>query len=110
MSHWQHFQDNFLRDTTTGLSLDVSRMGFDPNFFDRMAPLCTKALAEMAALEAGADDVESSEDGHEIWVGIENLHDVARALEPALGDSGQAKLAWKPGTMVTVGADVYPTP
>ena len=58
-----------------------------------------------AALEAGADDVQSNEDGHEIWVGIENLHDVARALEPVLGDSGQAKLAWKPGTMVTVGAE-----
>ena len=58
-----------------------------------------------AALEAGADDVQSSEDGHEIWCSIENLHDVVRALEPVLGDSGQAKLAWKPGTMVTVGAD-----
>jgi hypothetical protein len=58
-----------------------------------------------AALEAGADDVESSEDGHEIWCSIENLHDVARALEPVLGDSGQAKLAWKPGTMVIVGAE-----
>lgn len=58
-----------------------------------------------AALEAGADDVQSSEDGHEIWCSIENLHDVARALEPVLGDSGQAKLAWKPGTMVTVAAD-----
>ncbi len=58
-----------------------------------------------AALEAGADDVQSTEDGHEIWCSIENLHDVARALEPVLGDSGQAKLAWKPGTMVTVGAD-----
>jgi YebC/PmpR family DNA-binding regulatory protein len=58
-----------------------------------------------AALEAGADDVQSSEDGHEIWCSIENLHDVARTLEPVLGDSGQAKLAWKPGTMVTVGAE-----
>lgn len=58
-----------------------------------------------AALEAGADDVQSTEDGHEIWCSIENLHDVARALEPVLGDSGQAKLAWKPGTMVTVGAE-----
>ena len=58
-----------------------------------------------AALEAGADDVQSSEDGHEIWCSIENLHDVASALEPVLGDSGQAKLAWKPGTMVTVGAE-----
>jgi YebC/PmpR family DNA-binding regulatory protein len=58
-----------------------------------------------AALEAGADDVQSSEDSHDIWVGIESLHDVARALEPVLGDSGQAKLGWKPGTMVTVGAE-----
>ena len=58
-----------------------------------------------AALDAGADDVHSSEDGHEIWVGIESLHDVARALEPVLGDSGQAKLGWKPGTMVTVGIE-----
>ena len=58
-----------------------------------------------AALEAGADDVQSSEDGHEIWTSIENLHDVARALEPVLGDTGQARLAWKPGIMVTVGTE-----
>lgn len=58
-----------------------------------------------AALEAGADDVQSSEDGHEIWTSIENLHEVARALEPVLGEAEGTKLAWKPGTMVTVGAE-----
>lgn len=49
-----------------------------------------------AALEAGADDVESSEDGHSVWTSVENLHPVAKALETALGDPEGVKLAWKP--------------
>jgi transcriptional/translational regulatory protein YebC/TACO1 len=55
-----------------------------------------------AALEAGAEDVTSSEDGHEIWTAQESLHEVAKALEPVLGEAEGAKLAWKPQTMVTV--------
>jgi YebC/PmpR family DNA-binding regulatory protein len=53
-----------------------------------------------AALEAGADDVESSEDGHEIWTSVENLHPVAKALEATLGEPEGVKLAWKPQTLV----------
>ncbi len=56
-----------------------------------------------AALEAGAEDVQSSEDGHEIWTAIDGMHDVARTLEKVLGEAEGIKLAWKPGTMVTVG-------
>ncbi len=56
-----------------------------------------------AALEAGAEDVESSEDGHEIWTAIDGMHDVAKALEKVLGEAEGIKLAWKPGLMVTVG-------
>jgi YebC/PmpR family DNA-binding regulatory protein len=56
-----------------------------------------------AALEAGADDVQTSEDGHEIWTAIDGMHDVARALEKVLGEAEGIKLAWKPGIMVTVG-------
>ena len=56
-----------------------------------------------AALEAGADDVESSDEGHEIWTSIENLHEVAKALEATLGEAEGTKLAWRPGTMVSVG-------
>src|SRR3546814_8722942 len=40
-----------------------------------------------AAIEAGADDVESDADGHAIWVAVENLHEVARALEGVLGEA-----------------------
>lgn len=57
-----------------------------------------------AALEAGAEDVQSSEDVHEIWTAADGLHEVAKAIEAALGEAEGAKLAWKPGTMVSVGA------
>ncbi|WP_380872877.1 putative transcriptional regulatory protein R02753 [Sphingomonas sp. DBB INV C78] len=55
-----------------------------------------------AALEAGAEDVSSSEDGHEIWTATENLHEVAKALEGVLGDAEGVKLAWRPQTQVSV--------
>ena len=57
-----------------------------------------------AALDAGADDVESTEDGHDIWTAVDGMHDVARALEARLGEPEGVKLAWKPGTLVTVDA------
>jgi len=56
-----------------------------------------------AAIEAGADDVESSEDGHSIWTEMEALHEVAGALEKALGEAESVKLAWKPNLTVDVG-------
>ena len=56
-----------------------------------------------AAIEAGADDVESDEEGHAIWTAIETLHPVARELEKALGEADAVKLAWKPGIKVDVG-------
>jgi len=56
-----------------------------------------------AAIEAGADDVESDEDGHAIWVAVENLHPVARELEKALGEAEGVKLAWKPNLKAEVG-------
>src|SRR5207248_7218226 len=58
-----------------------------------------------AAIEVGAEDVESDEDGHRIWTTIDSLHEVARALEPLLGESEGAKLAWKPSTEVEVRGD-----
>src|SRR5210317_226437 len=51
-----------------------------------------------AAIEAGAEDVESSEDGHTIWCADTDLADVANALESSLGESESTKLVWKPST------------
>ena len=55
-----------------------------------------------AAIEAGADDVESDEGGHTIWTDMEGLHEVARALEASLGAAESVKLGWKPNLSVDV--------
>ena len=52
----------------------------------------------MAALEAGAEDVESTEDGHAIFCADIDLNEVSNALEAQLGESESAKLIWKPQT------------
>ena len=52
----------------------------------------------MAAIEAGAEDVESSEGGHIIWCLDNDLNDVSNALEAELGESRSTKLIWKPTT------------
>jgi len=49
-----------------------------------------------------AEDVESGEEGHSIWTAIENLHEVAKALEPLLGEAESVKLAWRPQTQVSL--------
>jgi YebC/PmpR family DNA-binding regulatory protein len=60
-----------------------------------------------AAIEAGADDVESDDEGHEIWTQQEGMHEVAKSLEAQLGEAEAVKLAWKPQTPVdVVGVDV----
>ena len=58
-----------------------------------------------AAIEAGADDVESDagdEGGHTIWTDMETLHEVAKALEATLGEPESVKLGWKPNLTVDV--------
>ena len=52
----------------------------------------------MAALDAGAEDVESSEDGHVIWCADTELSEVSTALESALGEAEHTKLVWRPQT------------
>ena len=59
----------------------------------------------MAALEAGAEDVQSDEDGHWIYCQIEDLSAVSDALEKALGESTESKLIWKPQTLTEVDLD-----
>ncbi|WP_374406739.1 YebC/PmpR family DNA-binding transcriptional regulator [Pelagerythrobacter sp.] len=53
-----------------------------------------------AAMEAGAEDIQSDDDGHEIWTAADDLHEVSSALEKALGEAETVKLAWKPNLTV----------
>jgi YebC/PmpR family DNA-binding regulatory protein len=52
-----------------------------------------------AAIEAGADDVASDEDGHSIICAFDALNEVSKALETMLGAPASAKPAWKPNAM-----------
>ena len=59
----------------------------------------------MAAIEAGAEDVESTEDGHVIWCADTDLNDVSTALEAELGESEDTKLVWRPTTTTEMDLD-----
>ena len=53
-----------------------------------------------AAIEAGADDVESSEEGHTLYCDAESLHEVGKLLEGSLGEPRSAQIVWKPQNSV----------
>ena len=58
-----------------------------------------------AAIEAGAEDVESSDDGHEIYCDATDLNEVSTALEATLGESETTKLIWKPQNTTALDLD-----
>ena len=58
-----------------------------------------------AAIEAGADDVQSDEDGHRIITAFEDLGEVAAALETSLGEPESVKAIWRPQTGAPVDED-----
>ncbi|MCB2093365.1 MAG: YebC/PmpR family DNA-binding transcriptional regulator [Rhodobacteraceae bacterium] len=76
--------------------------------FDRVGEIMYPASAGdaetvmMAAIEAGAEDVESDDDGHWIYCADTDLSAVSDALEAALGESEEAKLVWRPQTRTEV--------
>jgi YebC/PmpR family DNA-binding regulatory protein len=55
-----------------------------------------------AAIEAGAEDVASNDDGHQIFTKPETLNDVAKALEAKFGEPRKAALLWKPQNTVAL--------
>ena len=58
-----------------------------------------------AAIEAGAEDVISGEDGHEIVCSMEVLHSVVDVLAGVLGEPQVASIVWKPQNDVPVDAE-----
>ncbi len=76
--------------------------------FDRVgvieydAKVATEDQMMEAAIEAGADDASTSEEGHEIVTSMEGFADVAKALEAKFGEPRKAKLIWRPQTTNTL--------
>ncbi|MBE7219034.1 MAG: YebC/PmpR family DNA-binding transcriptional regulator [Caulobacteraceae bacterium] len=58
-----------------------------------------------AAIEAGADDVESDEEGHVVFTAFEELNPVAEALEAALGAPKSTAVVWRPKSLTPVEGD-----
>ena len=55
-----------------------------------------------AALDAGAEDVASGPEGHEVVTSLEGLREVAQTLEGRFGAPRQAKLVWRPQNSIAV--------
>ncbi|MEK7245040.1 MAG: YebC/PmpR family DNA-binding transcriptional regulator [Pseudomonadota bacterium] len=58
-----------------------------------------------AALEAGAADVRSGPDGHEIVCASGDLNAVREALERKFGEAAEARLDWRPTSTVDVAGE-----
>ncbi|NIJ40472.1 YebC/PmpR family DNA-binding regulatory protein [Parvibaculum indicum] len=58
-----------------------------------------------AAIEAGAEDCVSGEDGHEFVCAPDDLHEVAQALEATLGEANSTRIVWKPQNTIELDDD-----
>ena len=79
--------------------------------FDRVGQIVYSAAAGSedavmeAAIEAGADDVESDDETHTIYTAFEQLSEVAQALEGALGEPKSTGVVWRPKSLTPVTGD-----
>ncbi|MDB5453879.1 MAG: hypothetical protein JWO33_2457, partial [Caulobacteraceae bacterium] len=62
-----------------------------------------------AAIEAGADDVESDDETHTVYTAFADLSEVAQALEAALGAARSTTIAWRPKALTPVSGDAAVT-
>lgn len=87
---------------------ETGSVGF---MFDRVGEIAYPATAGSedkvmeAAIEAGADDVESDEEGHYIYTSFESMAEVAAALEAVLGEAESVKAIWKPQNVTPIDAE-----
>jgi YebC/PmpR family DNA-binding regulatory protein len=104
-----------IRSTFAKRGGNLGETGSVAFLFDRKGQILYPASAGsedevmMAALEAGAEDVESGEDGHVIWCADTDLGEVSAALEAALGEAESTKLVWRPQTTTELELDAAQT-
>ncbi|MGE0222070.1 MAG: YebC/PmpR family DNA-binding transcriptional regulator [Acetobacteraceae bacterium] len=76
--------------------------------FNRMGVIRYPAAAASAddmleaAIEAGADNAESDDEGHEVTCAVEDFFAVRDALETRFGAPESARLDWRPTTSISV--------
>jgi YebC/PmpR family DNA-binding regulatory protein len=83
--------------------------------FDRVGQIVYRLQAGSAdqvleaAIDAGAADVESDDEGHFITTGFGDLGEVAKNLEAALGEAETVKVVWQPKTLTSLDAETAET-
>ena len=55
-----------------------------------------------AAIDAGAEDVASNDDGHQIITTPDTLNDISKALEGKFGEPRKSSLLWRPQNTVAL--------
>jgi len=87
---------------------ETGSVGF---MFDRVgeitypAAVGTEDKVMEAAIEAGADDVESDEEGHYVYTSFESMAEVSAALEKVLGEAESVKAIWRPQNQTPIDAE-----
>jgi YebC/PmpR family DNA-binding regulatory protein len=100
-----------VRATFTKSGGNMAETGAVSFMFDRVGVVeydATVASAEAmfeAAIEAGAEDVVSSDSGHEVYSAADALGDVTKALEATFGEPRKATLVWKPKNTIALDDD-----
>ncbi|MEX0751727.1 MAG: YebC/PmpR family DNA-binding transcriptional regulator [Xanthobacteraceae bacterium] len=95
-----------VRSTFTKRGGNLAETGAVSFMFDRLgvvefdAKVANADQMFEAAIEAGAEDVNSTPGGHEIYTAQDSLREVAKALEAKFGEPRKAALTWKPQNSV----------
>src|SRR5580698_632396 len=55
-----------------------------------------------AAIDAGAEDVVTTEENHQVTTTLEAMRDVAQSLETKFGEPSKVSFIWKPQNMIAV--------
>lgn len=97
-----------VRSTFTKFGGNLGETGSVSFMFDRVGAIEYDVKAASpdtmfeAAGDAGADDCESSEDGHTVYCDPLAMHEVAGALEKKFGAARSAKIIWRPKNSIEV--------
>ena len=97
-----------VRSSFTKSGGNMAETGAVSFMFDRVGLIefpASKASADAmleAAIEAGADDVVSGDEVHEVYCEQTSLNEVSKALEAVFGEPSKSKLIWKPQNTITV--------
>ena len=100
-----------VRSTFTKSGGNLAETGAVSFMFDHVgvvqfAPEAADADAMFeAAIEAGAEDVVSTPDGHEVYCEQGALADVTKALEARFGEPRKSALVWRPQNTIAVDDD-----